>query len=137
MPWVASETAFGLELGLKWIESDQERFAAAGWSTLASMAALKPDNELDAKLYSDLLDRVGKEVHQAQNRVRYAMNGFVIAIGSYMKELTSKSQEVAQTIGKVDVTLGGVGCKVPLATDYIQKVMDKDRVGKKRKTARC
>lgn len=137
VPWVASETDFGFELGLKWIESDQERYAAAGWSTLASIAALRKDEELDVQAYAELLKRVEREVHGAQNRVRYAMNGFVIAIGTYIKELTETAQEVAAAIGKVDVTLGGVGCKVPLATDYIQKVIDKERVGKKRKTARC
>ena len=65
------------------------------------------------------------------------MNGFVIAIGSYIKALTEKSKKVAQTIGNVSVDMGGTACKVPLATDYIQKIIDKDRIGKKRKTARC
>lgn len=137
VPWVASETDFGFELGMQWIESDQERIAAAGWSTLASIAALYDDSTLDMKVYKSLLDRAQKDIHKAQNRVRFAMNSFIIAIGSYVKELTPQSQKVAAVVGKVEVTLGGAGCKVPLATDYIQKVIDKDRVGKKRKTARC
>ena len=65
------------------------------------------------------------------------MNGFVIAIGSYIKALTKKSQVIAEKIGKVTVEMGGTSCKVPLAKDYIQKIIDKDRVGKKRKAARC
>ena len=137
VPWVASETAFGFELGLKWIDSDEERIAAAGWSALASIAALNDDSSLDMSAYKALLERAKKDLHGAKNRVRFAMNSFVIAIGSYVKELTPMSQEVAAAIGKVEVTLGGAGCKVPLATEYIQKVIDKDRVGKKRKTARC
>lgn len=137
VPWVASETDFGFELGLEWIASKEEKFAIAGWATLASYASVRKDEELDIKAYNDLLDKVGNEIHNAPNRVRYVMNGFVIAIGSYIAELTSKSQEIAAKIGKVSVEMNGTACKVPLATDYIQKVIDKDRIGKKRKTARC
>ncbi len=137
VPWVAAESPFGLELGLKWIESDKETIATAGWGTLSYYAAVNEDENIDHKLYQDLLDRAEKEVHQAKNRVRYVMNGFVIAIGSYMKTLTNKSLEVAKSIGKVSVEMNGTACKVPLAVDYINKVIDKDRVGKKRKTARC
>jgi 3-methyladenine DNA glycosylase AlkD len=137
VPWVAAESQHGLELGLEWIESDKENTIAAGWATLAYYAAVNEDEVLDHKLYERLLERAEKEVHQAQNRVGYVMNGFVIAIGSYVKGLTDKSLEVANKIGKVTVEMNGTACKVPLAVDYINKVIDKDRVGKKRKTARC
>ena len=137
VPWLASETAFGFKLGLKWIKSKEERFAAAGWATLSSYAALRPDEDLDIKKYSALLDQVAKKIHKSQNRVRYAMNAFVIAVGSYIEELTDKATTTAETIGKVEVEMGGTACKVPLAKDYIQKIVDKGRVGKKRKTARC
>ncbi len=137
VPWVAAETSFGFELGLEWINSDNEQIACAGWSTLASYASVNEDENLDISTYSDLLDKVGSSIHDAPNRVRYTMNGFVIAVGSYIKALTQKSQEVATKIGKVSVEMNGTACKVPLATDYIQKIIDKDRVGKKRKMARC
>ena len=137
VPWVAAETEFGFELGMKWIESDQETIASAGWGTLAYYAAVNEDEAIDIDIYTKLLDRVKNEVHDAQNRVRYTMNGFVIAIGTYVKALTEKSIEVAEAIGKVSVDVGGTACKVPLATQYITKVIDKGRVGKKRKTARC
>ena len=137
VPWVAAETEFGLELGLKWIESDQDTIASAGWGTLAYYAAVNEDEKIDTTLYSKLLDRVEKEVHGAQNRVRYTMNGFVIAIGTYVASLTDKSKKIAKNIGKVSVDVGGTACKVPLATEYIDKVINKGRIGIKRKTARC
>lgn len=137
VPWVAAETNFGFELGLEWIESDKERIASAGWSTLAYYAGVNEDADLDIEVYSKLLERVENEIDNAKNRVRYTMNGFVIAIGTYIKELTDKSIKTAANIGKVNVDVGGTACKVPLATDYIQKIIDKDKIGKKRKTARC
>lgn len=137
VPWVASETPFGFDLGLKWIESDIETIASAGWSTLASYASVNDDEYLDIKAYSYLLDKIQKEIHSAQNRVRYTMNGFVISIGGSIKALTNKAIKVAAKIGKVDVEMGGTACKVPLGTEYIQKIIDRGSVGKKRKTARC
>ncbi|MEE9430929.1 MAG: DNA alkylation repair protein [Melioribacteraceae bacterium] len=137
IPWVTAETKFGFELGLKWIQSDIETIASAGWGTLSYFTAVNQDEQLDITKYIELLDTVENNIHNAQNRVRYAMNGFVIAIGTNVRELTEKSKEVAKKIGKVNVDVGGTACKVPLANDYIEKAIDKGRIGKKRKSARC
>lgn len=135
--WVASETDFGFELGLEWIESDQEKVAASGWSALSSVAAVRSDDELDIDKYSQLLDRVESEIHDERNRVRYVMNQFVISTGSYIAALNEKAKKVGSNIGKVHVDVGQTACKVPLAKEYIEKVEAKGRIGKKRKEARC
>jgi hypothetical protein len=80
---------------------------------------------------------VEKNVHKDQNRVSYAMNGFVISVGSCIKELTKKASATAKRIGKVEVDMKGTACKVPLAAEAIKKVADRGSLGKKRKTARC
>lgn len=137
VPWVTAETEFGFELGLKWIQSDIETTAAAGWGTLSYFAMLYEDDKLDIPKYINLLEAVESEIHQAKNRVRYAMNGFVISVGTSILALTEKSKEVAKIIGKVTVDVGGTACKVPLAADYIEKVVVRGKLGAKRKTARC
>jgi 3-methyladenine DNA glycosylase AlkD len=137
VPWLAAESRHGWELALEWIESTEEGIASAGWSTLSNLVSLRPDEELDHDRLSQLLDQVAGNIHQSQNRVRYTMNGFAIAIGSYVKGLNDKANEVAAAIGKVSVDVGGTACKVPLATTYIKKVEDRGSVGKKRKYARC
>ncbi len=136
VPWVAGESPHGNDLGFEWIESDIEGVAAAGWATLAYRTAILPDEDLDIDAYRALLARVVKGLHDAPNRVRYVMNGFVIAVASNVAALTGEATAAAKAIGKVDVELGGKGCKVPLATTYIQKVVDRGTVGKKRKSAR-
>lgn len=135
--WVASESHFGTELALEWIDSDKENIASAGWSTLASIAALKKDEEIDSALFAGLLDRVSKNIHSEKNRVRYSMNNFVIALGGYCKHLTDNAFQVASTIGIVNVEMGGTACKVPVATDYIKKMHERGWLGKKRKSAIC
>ena len=135
--WVAAESNYGFELGKEWIESEEEHIAAAGWSTLSSVMSIKKDEELDVDKLSALLDRVKNTIHHSPNRVRYTMNGFVIAAGSYVTALTDKAIAVAKAIGEINVDMNGTACKVPSAQDYIKKIVDMDRVGKKRKMARC
>ena len=137
VPWIAAESDFGEELALEWIESKEEFVASAGWSTLSSHVAIKPDEELNVPHLSNLIDRVINEIHNAQNRVRYAMNGFIIAVGSYVKPLTEKAEVAGKKIGKVHVDMGGTACKVPFAPEYIQKVIKRGSHGRKRKVARC
>ena len=135
--WVAAETDFGFDLALEWIESPEERIASAGWATLGSLVGVKQDEDLDLPKLEELLTRVEKTIHSSQNRVRYTMNGFVIAVGGAVASLSQKASQVGEAVGKVSVDMGGTACKVPLATTYIQKVIDRGSLGKKRKTARC
>lgn len=137
VPWVAAETKYGFELGTKWIKAKKENVAAAGWATLANYAAVNADENLDLDAYSKLLDSVVKDIDKAPNRVKYTMNAFVIATGSYIASLTKKSIDVASKISHVTVDMDGTQCKLPKASDYIKKVIDKGSVGKKKKVARC
>lgn len=135
--WVAAESDYGWELGMKWIDSPKENIATAGWNTLSGVIAMKPDNELDMATIKKLLQRIVKEIHAAPNRVRYTMNGFVIGVGGYIKELTKEAIEIAKKIGDVYVDMEGTSCKVPSAADYIKKMEAKGYIGKKKKTVKC
>ena len=84
-----------------------------------------------------LLERVSATIHDQPDRVRYKMNGFVIALGSYVSDLTDEALRAGEEIGKVHVDMGKTDCKVPFAPDYIRKVAERGRIGKKRKSARC
>ena len=135
--WVAAESDHGWELGMKWIDSPKENIASAGWNTLSGVIAMKPDNELDIATIKKLLQRIVKEIHGAPNRVRYTMNGFVIGVGSYIKELTKDAIEISKKIGEVYVDMEGTACKVPSAEDYIKRMEAKGYIGKKKKTVKC
>lgn len=137
VPWVAAGSRHGHELAREWIESGKESVAAAGWATFSSLVATKADAELDLSELKQLLQRVQATIHQQPNRVRYVMNGFVIAVGSYVRELTELALQTASRIGEVTVDMGGTACKVPYAPEYIQKVQERGALGKKRKTAKC
>ncbi|MCG8571902.1 MAG: DNA alkylation repair protein [Spirochaetes bacterium] len=134
---VAAETKFGWELGLEWIQADEEMIAAAGWATLSSYISIQENDQLDLAKVSELLDQIKNGIEKAQNRVRYTMNNFVICVGSYIPQLTKQAQAIAKEMGKISVNMGNTSCKVPYAPDYIQKVIDKGYLGKKRQKTRC
>ena len=137
VPWIASESKHGWDLGLEWIERKSEHLASAGWSTLGAVLSVAPDENLDKKKIKSLLKRIEKEIHKSKNRVKYTMNSFVIGVGTYCPDLTSDAKKTAAKIGEVDVEMGGTACKVPFAPEYIEKVVKMKRVGKKRRTAKC
>ena len=137
VPWVAAGSPHGREVALDWIESKDEAVAAAGWSTLGSLVAVATDAELDMAELKRLLERVQRTIHQQPNRVRYVMNGFVIAVGCYVKSLTQAALRTAKEIGAVTVDMDGTACKVPSAADYIRKVGQRGSIGVKRKSAKC
>lgn len=137
VPWIAAESNFGYELAMDWINNKKEFIAAAGWATLSNLVAIKPDYELDIESLQSLLKRVEETIHTSENKVRSAMNGFVIAVGSYVISLTDCAMGVAKKTGTVQVNVGDTACKVPDAVAYIEKAKSKGTLGKKKKMARC
>lgn len=137
VPWVAAESAHGRELALKWMDAKPAHLNAAGWNTYSGLVSMKPDAELDLKEIEKLLTRAEKEMAKAPDRVRYCMNGFVIAVGAGVQPLLSKAKAAAQRIGTVNVDMGDTACKVPPALGTIEKIEAMGRVGRKRTTCKC
>jgi 3-methyladenine DNA glycosylase AlkD len=136
VPWVASASPHGREVALKWMDSKDEGIASSGWQTYSSMVAIKEDADLDLAEIKKLLQRVAKTIHEQPNRVKYVMNGFVIAVACYVKPLHKLAVDTANSIGKIAVDLVGA-CKIPFAPDYIKKVEARRAIGKKRKSPKC
>lgn len=137
VPWVAAEHPDAVEIALKWIDSPRESIAVAGWATLSNVVTTTPDENLPLKQIGALLGRIMKTIHTSPNRVRYAMNSFVICCGTYVAPLADKAMAAARKIGRVEVDMGKTDCQVPDAESYILKSRRGLPVAPKRKTTRC
>jgi 3-methyladenine DNA glycosylase AlkD len=137
VPWVAIEHPKGRETALAWMGSTKEHIATAGWVTYTGIIATSPDETLNLPEIEGLLAKIVKEINAAPNRVRLAMNSFVIAVGSHVKPLLEKAKATARKVGAVIVDMGNTACKVPDAIPYIEKAETSGKVGAKRKTMRC
>lgn len=134
---VAAESPHAREMAIKWIKSRKEPIACCGWSTYTHLVSTAPDDDLDLQEIEELLEKVVSDIDNAPNKVRYVMNGFVIAVGCFVKPLLKRAKLAAKSIGTVSVDMGETACQVPVATDYIKKVESMGRIGKKRKSTKC
>lgn len=137
VPVAASEHPDGYALAREWIDSPKEHIAIAGWHSLGALATVLPDEKLPVKELGALLDRVVKTLPAAPERVRQAMNYFVIALGTYVAPLGDKAIATARKIGQVEVDVGDTDCKIPDAEAYITKSRRGAAIAPKRKTVRC
>jgi 3-methyladenine DNA glycosylase AlkD len=137
VPWVTVESPFAEELAARWIGSKKEQVASAGWCTYSGLVATKADAALDLGRIEEVLGFVASGIDAATSRARYTMNGFVIAVGAYVKPLLAKAKAAARQIGVVSVDMGDTACEVPVALERIAKTEAAGKVGHKRKTIRC
>ena len=103
----------------KWRKSKDEWIASAGWMMLAALAL--EDRELPDEYFDPHLKLIESGIHKQKNRVRYEMNGALIAIGLRNDEMEKRAVEIAKKIGKVVVDHGETNCKTPDAIEYIKK----------------
>ncbi len=117
-------------LAEKWHRADGEWTGAAGWNLIA---ILTRDASLPDAYFEPWIDTIEREIHGRKNRVRYAMNNALIAIGIRSAALRRKATAAAKRIGAVDVDHGETGCKTPDAVAYIEKAVayQKEREARK------
>lgn len=130
-------TDFACEVADSWIDSGKDLYASSGWSCYSCLLSYKADEFFDLSKISGMLERVRKNIHTSPDRVRYSMNGFVIAVGISFIPLHVQALETAQAVGTVSVDMGNTNCRTPVAFEAIQKAVSLGRLGYKRKNIRC
>lgn len=116
------KTPFARQMADKWITSESEWIGTAGWNLVGSLAL--NDKTLPDDYFANHLETIERHLHGSKNRVRYAMNSALIAIGMRSPTLEEKAIAAAKRIGKVEVDHGETNCKTPEAVSYIKKAKD-------------
>lgn len=135
--WNIAESPICMDVCSDWINSKEVKLQEAAWAALGAYLGIIDNNQLDLEFHSNLIERIEKNIHSESNRVKYCMNGYLIALGCAVPELTEKCKNAGAKIGKVDVFIGKTSCKVPEIVPYIEKVEKMNRIGKKKKNAKC
>jgi 3-methyladenine DNA glycosylase AlkD len=121
---VVGQSEFAKEKAEKWTDSEDEWLGSVGWFLVGS---LTNDKNLPDAFFEPYLQTIETGIHNRKNRVRYAMNMALIAIGARNEFLQKQALMVANEIGKVEVDHGETGCKTPDATEYILKTTEHRR----------
>jgi 3-methyladenine DNA glycosylase AlkD len=122
---LASRASHARETMARWMASDAEWTASAGWRILAHVAM--NGEGLPDEYFERFLATIERDIHDNPNRVRHEMNNALIAIGIRNPALQQKAEAAAARIGKVEVEHGETGCKTPEAIGYIRKAVERKR----------
>lgn len=126
---LTAKTPFAVKKFEKWSASRTGWIASSGWDVLAVLAG---GSELPDEYFATQLVRIEANIHRAENRVRYSMNGALIGIGLRNETLQAAAIEAAGRIGKVEVDHGETSCQTPDAAAYIRKAVASKAARKKK-----
>ena len=139
--WVVSVTLAEADIAQvvadKWIASGDELRMSAGWSCYCWLLGNRPDAEFSAAKIAGMLDQVERTIHVAPDRTKSAMNNFIYTVAVSYVPLHAKAVETARAVGPVEIRRGEKSSRLPLATEIIQKALDRGQLGFKRKHVRC
>ncbi|RLQ89875.1 DNA alkylation repair protein [Planomicrobium sp. Y74] len=132
-----SESDIAQEVADKWIASGEELRMSAGWSCYCWLLGSRKDEEFSESKLSEMLGLVKDTIHDAPERTKSAMNNFIETVGVSYKPLTEEALETARQIGPVEMKREGKKSSFLNAAATIEKAMEKDRIGFKRRYVRC
>ncbi len=121
-----------IHIARKWIKSDNLYKVSAGYNIYSTLLTTKDSSFFDLKEIEVLLENIQTQIPKRQDRIAYTMNGFLIAVGGYLSDLTPLTLSIAEKIGKVKVDLGKTNCKVPDALVHILKIQERKKLKEKK-----
>ncbi|MQR89327.1 DNA alkylation repair protein [Bacillus megaterium] len=132
-----SETDLAQVVADRWMESDEELKMSAGWSCYCWLLGNRPDDKFSTSKIADMLNQVENTIHDSPDRTKSAMNNFIYTVGVSYLPLHEKALETAKAVGPVEVKKDKKKSSILLASENIQKDIDRGRLGFKRKHVRC
>ncbi len=132
-----AETEIAQGVSDKWIASGEELRMSAGWSCYCWLLGSRQDTEFSASKISSMLDLVKKTIHDSPDRTKSAMNNFIYTVAISYLPLHEKAVETAKEVGPVEIKRDKKKSSTLLASEKIQKEIDRGRLGFKRKYVRC
>lgn len=132
-----AESDIAQEVADKWIASDEELRMSAGWSCYCWLLGSRPDVEFAESKIANLLEIVEKTIHDSPERTKSSMNNFMYTVGVSYLPLHDKAVETAKAVGPVEVKRDKKKSSILLASESIQKAVENEQLGFKRKYVRC
>jgi len=132
-----SESDIAQDVADKWIASGDELKMSAGWSCYCWLLGNRKDHEFSESKIATMLETVKNTIRESPERTKSAMNNFVYTVGVSYLPLHEKAVEIAEAIGPVEMRRPNKKNTFLHAYENIQKEIEKDRIGFKRKYVRC
>lgn len=132
-----AEADIAQEIADQWIASGDELRMSAGWSCYCWLLGSRPDAQFDESKLASMLERVEQTIHESPERTKASMNNFMYTVGVSYLPLHDKAIETAKAVGPVEIKRDNKKSSIVNASESIQKAVDKNQLGFKRKYVRC
>nr|WP_145405469.1 DNA alkylation repair protein [Paenibacillus xylanexedens] len=132
-----AETDIAQDVADTWIASGEELRMSGGWSCYCWLLGSRKDAEFEEDKLRQMLAQVEQTIHTAPERAKIAMNLFIYTVAISYVSLHDLAVETAKKVGPVQVGQDKPKSKLISASDNIQKAMERNQLGFKRKYVRC
>lgn len=132
-----AETDIAQEVADTWIASGEELRMSAGWSCYCWLLGNRPDSEFSTTKLANMLELAEKTIHHSPDRTKSAMNNFIYTVAISYVPLHEKAVATAKAVGPVEIKRDKKKSSILLASENIQKELDRGKLGFKRKYVRC
>ncbi|WP_342554281.1 DNA alkylation repair protein [Paenibacillus sp. FSL R7-0652] len=132
-----AETDIAQEVADQWIASGEELRMSGGWSCYCWLLGSRKDTEFEEDKIKQMLEQAAQTIHTAPERAKIAMNLFIYNVAISYVPLHDLAVQTAKRVGPVEVGLDKPKSKQLSASDNIQKAVDRNQLGFKRKYVRC
>jgi 3-methyladenine DNA glycosylase AlkD len=116
---LASRTPGRLERAQRWIASDRDRTAQAGWD-LMNLVALSADEVAD-DIFEAQLALIAERIEGYGNWTRRSASNTITGIGLRNDALEAAARETAAAMGPVEFDPGQTSCVMPDPIEYLDK----------------
>jgi len=131
-----AESPLAMEIADEWLVSDNEYYVGAGYATYQWLLGYQADSFFDKEKISDMLDVAVKAIDNSTEHVRKGISEFIAAVGVSYIPLHDKAVEASKALDKYQKENSNT-CSPFSAGLQIQKAVEKNRLGFKRKAVRC
>lgn len=132
-----AEADIAQDVADKWIASGEDLRMSAGWSCYCWLLGSRPDSEFAESKLTKMLEQVENTIHDAPERTKYSMNNFIYTVATSYLRLHDRALAAAKAVGPIEVKNDKGKSKLLNAVENIQKMVEKGKVGFKRKHVRC
>jgi len=116
---IASRTLGRRERAQRWIASDRDRTAQAGWD-LMNLVALSDEKVPDGFLEAQL-ELIAARIQSYGNWTRRSASQAITGIGLRNEDLEAAARRTAQEVGHVEFDPGQTSCVMPDPIEYLEK----------------
>lgn len=126
---IASKSPHGFEIARKWVKSETEMTACAGYAVFSTLFSVVPDSEIDLEEVKRMTDEIVERIQEEKTHLQNAMKNFLVMAGIFIKPLYDDILEASLRIGSIRPSIAKNNCNIQSVTDYLVRYEEKGRIG--------